>query len=154
LALAFLFAILLSRRRAPLAFALAAFTGLPLYSGLSHWFDCDQRGHMFGYWFGHDMFSPPFKGADGRPLFPPMTKDAVLFGGAGPGRFCLTYMIFCEIFTPHSCQPLEDKTFDRRDVYLITQNALADPPYLNYIRAHYNRSAQIDPPFLSELART
>jgi hypothetical protein len=38
-------------------------------------------------------------------------------------------------------------------VILITQNALADPPYLNYIRAHYNRSAQIDPPFFSELAR-
>ncbi|HVV71711.1 MAG TPA: hypothetical protein VHI52_09460, partial [Verrucomicrobiae bacterium] len=42
---------------------------------------------------------------------------------------------------------------DRRDVYLITQNALADPPYENYIRAHYNRSAQVDPPFFRELLR-
>ena len=108
---------------------------------------------MFGYWFGHDMFTPPFKGTDDKPLFPPMTKDAILFGGTDPGRFCPTYMIFCESFTPHHCQPAEDQTFDRRDVYIITQNALADPAYLNYIRAHYNRSAQIDPPFFSELFR-
>src|ERR1044071_10340180 len=63
-------------------------------------------------------------------------------------------MIFCESFTRHRCQPAEDQNFDRRDVCIITQNALADPPYLNYIRAHYSRSAQIDPPFFSELFRT
>jgi tetratricopeptide (TPR) repeat protein len=34
-----------------------------------------------------------------------------------------------------------------------TQNALADGTYLNYIRAHYNRSKQIDPPFFQELLR-
>jgi len=62
-------------------------------------------------------------------------------------------MVFCESFTPHECQPLEDQKFDRRDVYIITQNALADGTYLNYIRAHYNRSTQIDPPFFRELAR-
>jgi len=47
-----------------------------------------------------------------------------------------------------------DINFDRRDVYLITQNALADGTYLNYIRAQYNRSAQIDPPFFQELVRS
>jgi tetratricopeptide (TPR) repeat protein len=62
-------------------------------------------------------------------------------------------MIFCESFTPHNCQPVEDQRFDRRDVYIITQNALADGTYLDYIRAHYNRSAQIDPPFFREVAR-
>ena len=31
---------------------------------------------------------------------------------------------------------------------------MADPPYLNYIRAHYNRSKQIDPPFFQELFRS
>ena len=50
--------------------------------------------------------------------------------------------------------PLVDPNFDRRDVYLITQNALADGTYLNYIRAQYNRSAQIDPPFFQELVRS
>src|ERR1700745_384831 len=99
------------------------------------------------------MFTPPSKGADNKPLYPEMTKDAILFGGTDPGRFCPTYMIFCESFTPHRCQPAEDRSFDRRDVYIITQNALADPPYLNYIRAQYHRSAQIDPPFASELCR-
>ena len=100
------------------------------------------------------MFTPPFKGTDGKPLYPEMTKDAVLYGGTDPGRFCPTYTIFCESFTPHNCQPLEDQHFDRRDVYIITQNALADGTYLCYIRAHYNRSTQIDPPFFSELVRT
>ncbi len=154
LTLAFLAALLLYRKRPPVPVVLCLFAVFPVYSGLSHWFECDERGHMFGYWFGHDMFKPPFKGADGKPLFPEMTRDAILFGGTDPGRFCPTYMVFCESFTPHSCQPREDQTFDRRDVYVITQNALADPPYLNYIRAHYNRSAQIDPPFFSELCRT
>jgi tetratricopeptide (TPR) repeat protein len=54
-------------------------------------------------------------------------------------------MIFCEGFIPPSKR--FDPEFDRRDAYLITQNALADGTYLDYIRAHYNRSTQIDPPF-------
>ena len=153
LALSFLGVLIAHRQRAPLALSLGIFATIPFYSGLAHWFECDQRGHMFGYWYGHDMFSPPGTEADGQRLFPEMTRDAVLFGGTDPGRFCPTYMIFCESFTPHQHQPLEDQTFDRRDVYLITQNALADPPYLNYIRAQYNRRAQIDPPFFSELLR-
>ena len=100
------------------------------------------------------MFTPPFNGKDGKPLYPEMAKDAVLFGGTDPGRFCPTYIIFCESFTPHKCQPPLDQKFDRRDVYIITQNALADGTYLSYIRAQYDRSTQIDPPFFSELART
>jgi thioredoxin-like negative regulator of GroEL len=99
------------------------------------------------------MFTPPFNGKDGKPLYPEMTKDAILFGGTDPGRFCPTYMIFCESFIPHDCQPAFDQKFDRRDVYIITQNALADGTYLCYLRAQYNRSKQTDPPFFSELAR-
>jgi hypothetical protein len=153
LALAFVFALVCYRARAPLAVTLGLFAAMPLYSGLAHWFECDQRDHIFGYWFGHDMFKPPFTGSDGKPIFPEMTRNAVLFGGTDPGRFCPTYMIFTESFTPHRCQPSLDRNFDRRDVYIITQNALADPPYSNYIRAHYNRSAQIDPPFFREFFR-
>src|SRR5438045_6916687 len=100
------------------------------------------------------MFTPPFNGSDGKPLYPEMTKDTVLFGGTDPGRFCPTYMIFCDSFVPSNCLPPMDPKFDRRDVYLITQNALADGTYLNYIRAQYNRSAQIDPPFFQELVRS
>ncbi|HEY5480427.1 MAG TPA: tetratricopeptide repeat protein, partial [Verrucomicrobiae bacterium] len=155
IAVAFVIALIVYRQRGPLFITLALFAAMPLYSGLAHWFDSDQRNHWFGYWFGHDMFTTKtFKGADGKPLYPDMTKDAVLYGGTDPGRFCPTYTIFCESFTPHRCQPLEDQNFDRRDVYIITQNALADGTYLCYIRAHYNRSTQIDPPFFSELLRT
>jgi Flp pilus assembly protein TadD len=144
---------------------LALFAILPVYSGLSHWFHSEQRNHWFGYWFGHDMFTPPFVGPDGQltydaslreaaakgpkgmMVYPEMARDAVLFGGTDPGRFCPTYTIFCESFIPHDCQPEQDQHYDRRDVYIITQNALADNTYLDYIRAQYNRSTQLDPPF-------
>ncbi len=152
--LAFLGAVVAYRGRAPLFITLGLFALMPINPFLNNWYDNEQHGHMFGYWFGHDMFTPPFQGKDGKPLYPEMTKDAVLYGGTDPGRFCPTYMIFCESFTPHNCQPKEDQKFDRRDVYIITQNALADGTYLNYIRAHYNRSKQIDPPFFQELFRS
>ncbi len=161
----FIIAVFIYRDRAPLLIVLGLFASMPLYSGLSHWFHSQQNGHWFGYWFGHDMFTPPFVGADGKltydpkqrdaaakgpygaMVYPEMARDAVLFGGTDPGRFCPTYMIFCESFIPHDCQPAQDTNFDRRDVYIITQNALADNTYLDYIRAQFNRSAQIDPPF-------
>jgi tetratricopeptide (TPR) repeat protein len=164
-AIAFIVGLAVYRQRAPLLITLALFASMPLYSGLSHWFHSEQHNHWFGYWFGHDMFTPPFVGADGRltydakqrgqaargtngmMVYPEMARDAVLFGGTDPGRFCPTYMIFSESFIPHSCQPVQDQNFDRRDVYIITQNALADNTYLDYIRAQFNRSAQIDPPF-------
>ena len=149
----FVAALFIYKNRAPLLITLGIFALMPLYSVMTHWSDNEQHNHWFGYWFGHDMFTPPFNGSDGKPLYPQMTKDAVLFGGTDPGRFCPTYMIFCDSFLPRKCQPEQDKDFDRRDVRLITQNALADGTYLNYIRAQYNRSTQIDPPFFQEFAR-
>ncbi len=168
----FLVALAVYRTRAPLLVTLGLFAVMPLCSGLSHWFHSEQRQHWFGYWYGHDMFTPPFAGPDGKLtydpalrdkamqgtnanlVYPEMARDAVVYGGTDPGRFCPTYMIFCESFIPHSCQPEQDTNFDRRDCYLITQNALADPTYLDYIRAQYNRSAQQDPPFFQELLPT
>jgi hypothetical protein len=150
----FTVAVVFYRKRAPLLITLGIFALMPLNPLCLNWYSNEQRNHFFGYWFGHDMFTPPFTGGDTKPLYPEMTKDAVLFGGTDPGRFCPTYMIFCESFAPGYFHPEEDKKFDRRDVYIITQNALADGTYLNYIRAHYNRSKQIDPPFFQELLRT
>ena len=151
--LVFLAGLLFYKSKAPLAIALSMFTLMPLYSVMTHWANNEQRNHWFGYWFGHDMFTPPF--SDGKePFYPKMAKDAILFGGTDPGRFCPTYMIFSESFTPHKDQPKLDQAFDRRDVYIITQNALADGTYLCYIRAHYNRSQQIDPPFFQDLLRS
>jgi len=160
----------LRRMRAAQIGLLAALCLMPVYSVMSHWWGNEQRGHMFGFWFGHDMFTPPFQGKNGHLtyaraereeamkgphaqfVYPEMTKSAVLFGGTDPGRFCPTYMIFGDSFLKP--EQREDPEFDRRDVYIITQNALADGHYLEYIRAHYNRSAQHDPYFFSELLRT
>ena len=87
----------------------------------------------------------------GNLVYPEMTRNTILFGGTDPGRFCPTYMIFCESFVPHEGPADQDQNFDRRDVYIITQNALADDTYLDYLRAQYDRSQQHDPPFFSEL---
>ena len=139
------------RQNASLGIALIAFAIFPGYSVLTHWSSThantsEQRNHWFGYWFGHDMFTPPFG------IYPDMARNAIVFGGTDPGRFVPTYMIFCESFVPPSCKPM-DPHFDRRDVYLITQNALADGTYLQYLRAQYFRSAQKDPLFFQELLR-
>ena len=115
---------------------------LPAWSVLSHWEKNEQRGHLFGFWYGHDMFTPPYKEADGSPIYPEMSENAILFGGTDPGRFNPTYMIFAESFTDPAKR--RDPEFDRRDVALITQNALADSTYLDTVRAHYQRSQQID----------
>ncbi len=166
----FLIALTLYKKRGPVAIVLALFCLAPIWSGMSHWYKSEQRNHWYGYWFGHDMFTPPFADTDGRLsydnvrraelmkdparaklIYPEMTRDAILFGGTDPGRFCPTYIIFCESFIPHRCQPEQDQKFDRRDVYIITQNALADGTYLEYLRSQYNRSKQVDPPFFSRL---
>ncbi len=169
----FIVALAVYRNRAPLIITLAVFAIMPSYSIFNHWFDNEQRNHWFGYWFGHDMFTPPVAGPDGKLtydpkvreqmskgpnakfVYPEMSRDAILFGGTDPGRFAPTYMIFCDSFIPHKCQPEADQNFDRRDVYIITQNALADPTYLQYIRSQYYRSDETnyDTPFFQEVLR-
>jgi tetratricopeptide (TPR) repeat protein len=117
--------------------ALLALPVIPLYRNLPI---CNQRDHDFGYQFGYRMFRP----GGG---YPDMDKDAVLYGGTDPGRFVPTYMIFCESRVvpkdryrdPH-LDPEGGPNFDRRDVYIITQNALADSTYMSYIRDHYDYS--------------
>jgi tetratricopeptide (TPR) repeat protein len=117
-----------------------AMLALPLWPYHRNWAICEQRGHDFGYQFGFRMFNPGHE-------YPPMERDAVLFGGTDPGRFVPTYMIFCESFAKPGnryVSPWLDQAactnFDRRDVYIITQNALADNTYMNYIRDHYDFS--------------
>jgi tetratricopeptide (TPR) repeat protein len=174
----FILALLIHRQRAPILITLCLFAAMPVYSGLAHWAKGEERNHWFGFWFGHDMFTPPFetpdltpgakgktifsydpklreqamKGPNGNLVYPEMDRNTILFGGTDPGRFCPTYMIFCESFVPPKDKPM-DPNFDRRDVYLITQNALADGTYLDYLRAQYFRSQQHDPPFFSELIK-
>src|ERR1039458_1305555 len=166
-------ALLVYRQRGPVLIMLCLFAIMPAWSGMSHWYKSEQHHHWFGFWFGHDMFTPPFTDpktgklsydndlratllknpANATLIYPEMDRNTIVFGGTDPGRFCPTYSIFCDSFIPHSCQPEQDQKFDRRDCYLITQNALADGTYLDYLRAQYNRSKQIDPPFFSELSK-
>ena len=105
---------------------------LPLITYRQNLSLCALGTHDFGYQFGYRMFKP------GAP-YPDMEQDAVLYGGTDPGRFVPTYMIFCESFVAPKDR-FHDKTFDRRDVYIITQNALADNTYMSYIRDHYDYS--------------
>lgn len=112
---------------------------------LSRWANNEQRGHDFGYKFGYLMFKP----GGG---YPEMERDAVLYGGTDPGRFVPTYMIMVESqVSPRNktrmVQYPGSEAFDRRDVYIITQNALADGTYMRYIRDHYwpNRPDPRDP---------
>lgn len=93
----------------------------------------EQNGHDFGWQFGNYQL----RGADAiteelapdeeplpNPSFPPeMGRDAIFFGGTDPGRFVPTYMIYSGRV--------------REDVYLITQNALADNTYMSVMRDLY-----------------
>jgi hypothetical protein len=54
----------------PLGILLGIFVLMPIWSVMSHWEENEQRGHLFGYWFGHDMFTPPFAWPDGKPIYP------------------------------------------------------------------------------------
>lgn len=93
----------------------------------------EQNGHTFGWQFG----AYQLEGAnaireqltdDEEPLpdpdWPkPMEPFSIFFGGTDPGRFVPTYMIYSANFRP--------------DVYLITQNALADETYMAVERDLY-----------------
>lgn len=103
---------------------------LPLITYHRNWSLCALGGYDFGYQFGYRMFYP----GGG---YPPMEKGAVLYGGTDPGRFVPTYMIFCESRV-RSKDRFRNPNFDRSDVYIITQNALADNTYMSYIRDHYD----------------
>ena len=104
----------------------------------------EQNGHDFGWQFGNWQL----RGAEGikedlwyycgkdqakfdaewakypNPAYPPpMGTNALFFGGTDPGRFVPTYMIYCPQVRP--------------DVYLITQNALADNTFMAVTRDLY-----------------
>ena len=106
------------------AFRLAAWVlpFLPLWTGIQNAPLCSQRDHWFGWHYGHDMLKD-------------LPKDAFVFGGTDPGRFVPTYMILGESFVDPKDR--RDPDFDRRDLVIVTQNALADAFYQKYIHDHY-----------------
>ncbi len=103
--------------------ALLMISALPIIPLTMNWAGSEMRGHNFGWRYGHDMLKD-------------LDRDAVVYGGTDPGRFVPTYMIFVDSRQPARWK--EDPSFDRRDLYIITQNALADQTYMNYIRDHYD----------------
>jgi hypothetical protein len=78
--IAFLAALIFYRRRGPILILLGLFLVMPVYSGLSHWYKSEQRNHWFGYWFGHDMFTPPYG------IYPEMTRDPISFSAKVSSR--------------------------------------------------------------------
>ncbi|MFO7937366.1 MAG: DUF2723 domain-containing protein [Kiritimatiellia bacterium] len=102
----------------------------------------EQNGHDFGWQFGNYQL----RGADAvteeleadeeplpNPVYPPEMEDnAIFFGGTDPGRFVPTYMIYSADVRP--------------DVFLITQNALADNTYMNTMRDLYGNDIWIPTP--------
>ncbi len=114
----------LQRRRASWMAPLAA-TSLLLWAW-PIWQNYDsstQRGHWWGWLYGREMLAD-------------LPKNAVVFGGTDPGRFVPTWMILGEGTVEQKWK--RDPDFDRRDLYIITQNAVIDPLYLRYIRDHYS----------------
>jgi hypothetical protein len=93
---------------------------LPLWSNFD---DANQAGHWFGYNFGHDIMVR-------------MDRNAVYYGGSDFGRFVPTYMAFVE--SQQAARWKRDPAFDRRDITVITQNALCDAFYSQYIRQQYD----------------
>ncbi len=93
----------------------------------------EQTGHDYGWQFGAYMLNgvPTISqelSLDEEPLPdpfypPPMEEGAVLFGGTDPGRFVPTYLVYAADF--------------RSDLFVFTQNALADPTYMHVERDHY-----------------
>ena len=93
----------------------------------------EQNGHTFGWQFGAYQLEGAKAineqlSADEEPLPDPEWPEAmepfsIFFGGTDPGRFVPTYMIYSANFRP--------------DVYLITQNALADDTYMSVERDLY-----------------
>ena len=83
---------------------------------------CSQRDRWFGWQFGHDMLKD-------------LPRGSVIFGGTDPGRFVPTYMILGESNQPPGVK--RDPEFDRRDLYIITQNGVGEGLYRKYLADHY-----------------
>ena len=122
--------------------------GIPVYENYyNKWIafalgGAEQNGHDFGWQFGNyqlrgakaiteelDADEEPLP----NPLYPKeMGPGAIFFGGTDPGRFVPTYMIYSADVRP--------------DVFLITQNALADNTYMSVMRDLYGNDIWIPSP--------
>lgn len=91
--------------------------------------------HDFAYRLGYLLFEP---GGE----YPNLERDAVLFSGTDDSRFLATHMVFVESCVAENAKSEVEKctnsaAFDRRDVYLLTQNSLSEPTYLTSLHNQY-----------------
>jgi thioredoxin-like negative regulator of GroEL len=115
---------------------------LPTLGLRGNWSRCEKRGHDFGHIFGYRMLEN-------------LPEGAILFGGTDPGRFVPLYFI--------NTPSVDGKRF-HPDVYLITQNALADQTYMKTLVDRYSPQSTVYSPdgnpdndrsgFLAELAKS
>ena len=97
-----------------------------------HWALEGVKGieHDFRHWYRDpEEFARQWAAFPTKDYPPPMTPGAIFYGGTDPGRFVPTYMIYSA-----NCRP---------DVYLITQNALADNTFMNITRDLYGDTIYI-----------
>jgi tetratricopeptide (TPR) repeat protein len=95
---------------------------LPLFTFAGSKDTASQKDRWFGWMYGHDMLND-------------LPAGSVVIGGTDPGRFIPTYMIFGE--STQAARNKRDPAFDRRDLYIITQNALGERNYMKYLRDQY-----------------
>ena len=134
---------LLKGRRLPLFAGAALVAALPAVPVLKNAYDdrfinlvgsAEQNEHDFGWQFGawqlegarailSEISEEEKSTFPNQDFPPPMTPNAIFYGGTDPGRFVPTYMIYSAHY--------------RSDVFLITQNALADNTYMNVMRDLY-----------------
>ncbi len=117
-----LLALKFSTTRAYVFWLVLALLVLPFFTFAGSEGASSQRNRWFGWMYGHDMLKD-------------LPRGSVMIGGTDPGRFVPTYMIFGESTQPASNK--RDPSFDRRDLYIITQNALGEPNYMKYLRDQY-----------------
>ncbi len=110
-------------RRFPALFPIQyALLLLPLAPLLVNYDQAGQRNRWFGWQYGYDMLKD-------------LPKGSIVIGGTDAGRFVSTYMIFGE--SPQPSTRKRDPDFDRRDLYIMTQNALGEPFYMSYLQDQY-----------------
>jgi Tfp pilus assembly protein PilF len=111
-----------SKARAYVFWLAPGLLALPLFTFAGSKNVASQKDRWFGWMYGHDMLKD-------------LPAGSVIIGGTDPGRFVPTYMIFGESMQPPRHK--RDPAFDRRDLYIITQNALGERNYMKYLRDQY-----------------
>ncbi len=95
---------------------------IPIWPLVANHSVASQRHNWLGYDYGHEMLND----------LPP---GSVILGGTDPGRFIPTYFALGESPQPPGVK--RDPDFDRRDLFVLTQNGFADRHYLAYVRDQY-----------------